>query len=149
MKPGTVCPDLVDMTDFLPTICEAAGVAVPKSLTLDGRSFLPQLRGEKGQPRDWIYSYWVPLRASQTQHVGQRGAVEQAFDQRFKLYSTGKFFDLDRDGEEKTPLRPEDLRGEAALAARKLQAALDQFKDARPARLNPPRAPNEKKRNNK
>lgn len=44
MKPGTVCLDLVDMTDFLPTICEAAGVSVPKTLTLDGRSFLPQVR---------------------------------------------------------------------------------------------------------
>jgi arylsulfatase A len=146
MKPGTVCPDLVDMTDFLPTICEAAGVAVPKALPLDGRSFLPQVRGEKVRPRDWIYSYWVPLRASQTKHVGDRGAVEQAFDQRFKLYSTGKFFDLDRDVEEKTPLRLADLQGEAALAARKLQAALEQFKDARPASLNPPRVPGEKKK---
>jgi arylsulfatase A len=146
MKPGTVCPDLVDMTDFLPTICEAAGVAVPKSLTLDGRSFLPQMRGEKGQPRDWIYSYWVPLRASQTGHVGSRGAVEQAFDHHFKLYSTGKFFDLDKDREEKFPQQVADLQGEAATAARKLQAALDQFKDARPATLPPPTVPGEKKR---
>jgi len=132
MKPGTVCSDLVNMTDFLPTICEAAGVAVPKTLTLDGRSFLPQVRGEKGQPRDWIYSYWVPLRASQTSNVGNRGAVEQAFNQHFKLYSTGKFFDLDKDVEEKSPQHVADLQGESADAARKLQAALDQFKDARP-----------------
>jgi hypothetical protein len=105
--------------------------------------------GEPGQPRDWIYSYWVPLRASQTKNVGRRGAVEQAFDQRFKLYSTGNFFDLDHDVEEQTALRPDDLRGEAAVAARKLQAALDRFKDARPASLNPPRVPPEKKRKNK
>ncbi len=146
MKPGTVCPDLVDMTDFLPTLCEAAGVVVPKTLTLDGRSFLPQISGEKGQPRDWIYSYWVPLRASQTEHVGSRGAVEQAFDKHFKLYSTGKFFDLDKDVEENSPHQIADLQGEAANAARKLQAALEQFKDARPASLSPPRVPGEKKR---
>ena len=146
MKPGTVCPDLVDMTDFLPTICEAAGVTVPKTLPIDGRSFLPQVRGEKGQPRDWIYSYWVPLRASQTKNVGSRGAVEQAFDRHFKLYSTGKFFDLDRDVEEKSPQRVADLQGEAAAAARKLQAALEQFKDARPASLSPPVVPGEKKK---
>ena len=149
MKPGTVCPDLVDMTDFLPTISEAAGVAVPNALPIDGRSFLPQVRGEKGQPRDWIYSYWVPLRASQTGNVGSRGAVEQAFDRHFKLYSTGKFFDLDRDVEEKSPRRVADLQGEATAAARKLQAALDQFKDARPASLSPPVVPGEKKRKNK
>lgn len=148
-KPGTVCPDLVDMTDFLPTLCEAAGVAVPKTLTLDGRSFLPQMRGEKGQPRDWIYSYWVPLRASQTEHVGSRGAVEQAFDQHYKLYSTGKFFDLDKDVEEDSPLQLADLKGEAATAARKLEAALEHFKDARPASLGQPPLPGEKKRKKK
>ncbi|WP_395742143.1 sulfatase-like hydrolase/transferase [Prosthecobacter sp.] len=136
MKPGSVCPDLVDMTDFLPTICDATGISPPKTLPLDGRSFLPQVRGEKGSPRDWIYSYWVPLRDSQMANVGARGAVEQAFDHHYKLYSTGKFFELDHDVEEKSPLQVADLKGEAAAAAVKLQAALDHFKDARPAELD-------------
>ena len=122
------------------------GAFAPKTLTLDGRSFLPQVRGEKGQPRDWIYSYWVPLRASQTKNVGNRGAVEQAFDQHFKLYSTGKFFDLDHDVEENSPQRAADLQGEAAAAARKLQLAQELFKDARPVSLSPPVVPGEKKK---
>lgn len=143
---GVVCRDLVDMTDFLPTICEAAGVSIPKELAIDGRNFLPQMRGQPGDPRPWIYSYWVPLRENQTAHVGSRGAVEQAFDHRFKLYSTGDFFDLERDPEEESPRRVTELAGEAAAAAQKLQAALDQFKDARPAHLDPPRAPAEKKK---
>src|SRR6185295_2583099 len=88
---GTVCRDLVDMTDFLPTLLEATGLPAPEKIPLDGRSFLPQLRGEPGRPRDWIYSYWVPLRVWQTAHVGSRGAVEQAWDHHFKLYSTGEF----------------------------------------------------------
>lgn len=146
MAAGTVCPDLVDMTDFLLTVCDAAGIVPPKSLTLDGRSFLPQVRGEKGSPRDWIYSYWVPLRASQTANVGTRGAVEQAFDPHFKLYSTGKFFDLDHDVEEQSPQQVADLTGDAAAAAQKLQAALDHFKAARPATLSPPHVPGEKKK---
>lgn len=148
MAAGTVCPDLVDMTDFLPTICEASGIVPPKSLPLDGRSFLPQIRGEKGSPRDWIYSYWVPLRESQTANVGTRHAVEQAFDQRYKLYSTGKFFDLDHDVEEQSPQPVAELKGDAAAAAQKLQAALDHFKDARPATLGLPRLPGEKKKKN-
>ncbi|MSU24278.1 MAG: arylsulfatase [Opitutus sp.] len=143
---GIVCPDLVDMTDFLPTICDATGSRIPENLKLDGRSFLPQLRGEKGTPREWIYSYWVPLRANQTAHVGRRGAVEQAFDHHFKLYSTGEFFDLTRDPDEKSPRRVPELKGEAATAARTLQAALDQFKDARPASLSAPRTPGTNKR---
>ena len=42
---GEVNRDLVSSVDFLPTLCEAAGVAVPSNV--DGVSFLPQLRGEK------------------------------------------------------------------------------------------------------
>jgi len=36
---------LVDFSDFLPTICEAAGVPVPEILDIDGLSFLPTLYG--------------------------------------------------------------------------------------------------------
>lgn len=60
-----------------------------------------------------------------------------------------KFFELDRDVEENSPLRVADLQGEAAAAARKLQTVLDQFKDARPAAQNPPQVPGEKKKKNK
>ena len=47
MPAGSVNDDLIDSTDFLPTICEAAGVKVPASLKIDGHSFWPQLMGEK------------------------------------------------------------------------------------------------------
>lgn len=130
-----VCDDLIDMTDVLPTICAAAEVPIPDNLKIDGHSFLPQLRGEKGEPRDWIYSFWAPLRPTQTSKVGKRGAVEQAFDHDFKLYSIGEFYDLRHDPEEKHALKIEDLTGEAANEAKKLQGALDQFADARPAGL--------------
>ena len=72
--------------------------------------------------------------------------MEQAFDQHFKLYSTGKFFDLDHDVEENSPLLVADLQGDAAAAARKLQAALKEFKNARPASLTPPVVPGKKKK---
>ena len=135
MPAGRTCGDLVDMTDFLPTICEAAGVAISGGLKIDGHSFLPQLRGEPGRPRDWIYSFWAPLRPTQVAKVGRRGAVEQAFDHDYKLYSIGEFFDLRSDPEEKHPLKIAGLTGNAAEGARKLQAAIDQFADARPAGL--------------
>jgi arylsulfatase A len=135
MAAGRTCGDLVDMTDFLPTICEAAGVPIPAGWKTDGRSFLPQIRGEAGQPRDWIYSFWAPLRPTQTAKVGVRGAVEQAFDHDFKLYSIGEFYDLKRDPQEEHPLKVGDLTGPAAAAAQKLRAALDHFADARPAGL--------------
>lgn len=51
-KSGHTCPDLIDTTDFLPTICAAARVPIPESLKIDGRSFLPQIRGELGDPAE-------------------------------------------------------------------------------------------------
>ncbi|HEY2573119.1 MAG TPA: sulfatase-like hydrolase/transferase [Verrucomicrobiaceae bacterium] len=150
LQAGGVCRDLVDMTDFIPTLCAASGVEPPQDIPFDGRSFLPQLRGEKGNPREWIYSYWVPLRVKQMAHVGSRGAVEQAFDQHFKLYSTGEFFHLDGDPDEKSPFQVSALKEETAVAeAHKLQAALDQFKDARPASMGLPPNPEDKKNKKK
>jgi arylsulfatase A len=123
---GTVCGDLVDTTDFLPTLLEAAGVQPPAGLKLDGRSFLPQLRGQKGCPREWIYSWYSP------RHPASMITREFAFNQRFKLYRSGEFFDLRKDPKEKRPLVVASLKGEAAAAAKRLQGALDQFQGIRP-----------------
>lgn len=128
MRGGQACADLVDSTDFLPTICEAAGIQVPASLKIDGRSFLPQIRGEKGNPRDWIYTWYSS--AGTTKNLR-----ECAFNSRFKLYTTGEFFDLTSDLGEKKPLTVASLEGDAAKSAKLLQSALDKYKDARPAEL--------------
>jgi arylsulfatase A len=50
---GSVCHDLVDFSDFLPTLCELAGAPLPE-VELHGRSFAPQLRGRPGRPREWV-----------------------------------------------------------------------------------------------
>jgi arylsulfatase A len=120
---GKVCSDLVDSTDFLPTVCEAAGVTPPSELAIDGRSFLPQLRGEAGRPREWYYSWYAPR--------NNRLVGEFAANHKYKLYRTGNFFDLASDPEELSPLTVDSLKGEAAAAAKSLQAALDQYRDAR------------------
>jgi arylsulfatase A len=126
---GRVCNDLVDTTDFLPTLLDAAGVKPPADFQCDGRSFFPQLLGQTGRPRAWIYSWYSPRQ-------GRDLTVREfAFDQRFKLYRSGKFFDLRQDPEEQQPLAVASLTGPAAAAARRLQTALDQFLTARPARI--------------
>ncbi len=128
MKQGRVSADLISSTDFLPTICAAAGAQVPENV--DGLSFLPQLKGEAGTPRDWLYTWYSP-RQSQDMTV-----KEYAFDHRFKLYRSGKFYDLSTDAAEKQDISATTLAGEAAAAKAKLQAALERFKDARPAELD-------------
>ena len=122
---GRVCDDLVDFSDFLPTLCEATGAAIPSALKIDGRSFLPQLRGEKGNPRDWIYCWY-------SRNGSAARKKEWARNQQFKLYRTGEFYDVQNDVLEQNPLRVNDLGNVATQAYVVLQEALDQYRDARP-----------------
>lgn len=48
------CRDLVDFSDFFPTFCELTGSSLPTE-KLHGRSFVPQLLGKPGEPREWVY----------------------------------------------------------------------------------------------
>ncbi len=127
MKKGQVVNDLVSSTDFLPTLCEAAGVAVPSNI--DGVSVLPQIRGESGHPRPWLYHWYSPRQGT------DKAIREFAFDHRYKLYGNGEFYDLTTDRFEKQSLAPESLDAKAKKSRAKLQAALDQFRHARPAEL--------------
>jgi arylsulfatase A len=129
---GRVYSDLVDTTDFLPTMLEVASAKPPAGLQLDGRSFLPQLRGRKGEPRQWVYSWYSPRQLPNT----SAAVRECAFNDRYKLYRTGEFFDLSKDVEEKEPLSVAALKGEPAAAAKLLQKALDQYQNVRPIELD-------------
>jgi len=83
--PGAVRSDLIDFSDFLPTLAEAAGTSLPKDRRIDGISFLPQLSGQKGKPRSWVFChYWG---------FGRRKKETQEFvrNARWKLYGDGRF----------------------------------------------------------
>jgi arylsulfatase A-like enzyme len=54
IKAGSTCEDLVDLSDFLPTLCELTGAKLPEQ-SIHGRSFAPQLLGKTGNPRQWIH----------------------------------------------------------------------------------------------
>ncbi|MAG92419.1 MAG: arylsulfatase A [Planctomycetaceae bacterium] len=112
---GKVCEDLVDFSDFLPTLLEAAGAPPPKGL--DGQSFLPQLRGEPGKPREWMHCFYCP-RPERTK------PVRFVRDRRFKLYGDGRFFDVKNDPLEKQPLDDLPSGSPAAIAQGKLTRAL-------------------------
>lgn len=51
---GSTCEDLIDFSDLFPTLCELAEAPLPQE-KLHGRSFLPQLLGKPGTPREWIH----------------------------------------------------------------------------------------------
>lgn len=114
---GKVCSDIIDVTDFLPTLCEAAGVRVPDELKIDGRSFLPQLHGENGNPREGRYAWYNPI-------GGVTAKFEFAHDQNYKLYADGKFYNFAKDDLEKSPLADSALNAPARAAKEKLTALL-------------------------
>lgn len=102
-KAGLVSDDLIDSCDFLPTICEATGVS-PKSMgPQDGRSFLPQLKGETGHPREWIYSWYDPRPGHDKERWTKTDRF--VFDRRWKLYEDGRLFDWAADPLEKNPVQ--------------------------------------------
>jgi len=124
IQAGKVRQDLVDFSDILPTIAEAVGASV--SWDIDGRSFLPQLRGRRGNPRDWIF-IWYRRNPGDTLYRFAR-------DQRWKLYGDGKYdragklFDVSADPLEESPIEPGKGGEQAAAARKKLEAALDSMK---------------------
>jgi arylsulfatase A len=118
---GKVNHDLIDFTDFLPTLAEITGATLPAGVTMDGRSFAAQLRGQKGKPREWIFCHYDPRWLNfQFSRYAQ--------DKQYKLYHDGAFYDYRRDRLEKSPLAPTSLTPAQEQNRRKLQQALDTLK---------------------
>lgn len=124
IRGGRVIGNLIDYTDVLPTLVELAGAKLPEDRVIDGRSFAKTLLGEPGgpEPREWIHSQYHRTRVIR--------------DERFKLYSTGHFYDLDNDWFEESDLQKND---EAKIAAvrKRLQAVLDSFPPDAELRFEP------------
>ena len=53
VQPGSSTDALVEYTDIAPTFLEAAGVNVPE--TMDGKSFLPVLTGDRGEHKQYTF----------------------------------------------------------------------------------------------
>ncbi|MEP7097848.1 MAG: sulfatase/phosphatase domain-containing protein [Dokdonella sp.] len=115
-KTGLVTDTLVDSTDILPTIFDAIGAKLP--VKVDGQSFLPQMLGQKGHPREWVYFWYNPLPGHGKE---QYHKTIFALDHEYKLYSDGRLFHITADPEEKSPLDKQ----RAPEAYRKLQAAIE------------------------
>ncbi|MFW2384244.1 MAG: sulfatase-like hydrolase/transferase, partial [Akkermansiaceae bacterium] len=96
---GKVSDDLIDFTDFYPTLAQAAGINLGEDDPTDGVSFLPQLQGEKGTPRDWVFCHYQP-------YWGKFSGSQFVRNQTHKLYHDGRLFDISKDLHEQTNLAP-------------------------------------------
>lgn len=116
---GAVCDDLVDLSDFLPTIAQAADVKVHPEAVIDGISFLPQLMGKKSSPRDAVFMYYNPRPLTWPEQE-----CRFARDKRWKLYGDGKLYDVSNDVLEKNPIPAGQGNKQADQARKKLQALI-------------------------
>ena len=119
IKPGTVSQDLIDFSDLMPTLAELSGGQVPQDRKIDGRSFLSQLKGEKGNPRDWVFCWY--------ERNGKRdGNVKRyARNQTYKLYHDGRFYNVPADELEKKALMPNQIDTSEKAIQAKLRAIID------------------------
>ncbi len=125
--PGTVQPsvvqtDLIDNCDHLPTILDAAGIQVPEGYVIDGRSFLPQLKGEEGNPHDWLFFHFEPMSGRNV-----RPAARFLRDHRWKLYEDGRIFDLSADPDEDEAIFEEQDSDDSREARGRLEPIFSQM----------------------
>jgi arylsulfatase A-like enzyme len=110
---GKVSPDLVDFSDFFPTIAELAGAKLPEGVTIDGKSFASILKGEEGTPREWIFV-----------QLGRNWYVRES---KWKLNHAGELFDMKDAPFEEKPVASDSADAEAIAARARLQAVLDKL----------------------
>ena len=113
---GRVLKDLVGFSDFYATFTELAGAKLPDGVTMDSQSFAPQLRGEKGAPREWTYV--------------QLGAKWYARNDGWKLTESGQLFDMSDAPFVQKPVSTSAQNTEAKSAREQLQGVLDQLSPA-------------------
>ena len=110
IKAASSCADLVDLSDFFPTLCELTGAKLP-DVKIHGRSFAPQLFGKPGQPREWI-------------HI-QNANNRQVRDQEYMLNNQGQLRRVGELWEDSAPPNANADPAKEAAARKKLQAVFD------------------------
>ena len=103
IEPGQTVPDLVDFSDFFPTLAEIGGARLPETDEIDGVSFAGRLLQGTPSPRAWAFA----------EHEGQFWLRTQ----RWKLYDDRRLFDMRLDPTEREPV-PESSASHEATAAR-------------------------------
>ena len=83
---------------------------------MDGSSFYPQLTGESGDPKDWIFFHFEPMSARNAARC-----IRMVRDRNWKLYETGQLYDMNTDLDEELPIFESDDSEESAAARARLK----------------------------
>ncbi len=125
--PGTRSDELIDLSDFMPTLLDAAQANKPTDL--DGISFYGQLTGESYTAREIIFTCFYG-KDTKPNH-------EYAYNRRYKYYLPGNkrateaLYDMDSDIEEKNNLIKDgtsNLNDKQIRVLDELRTAANQYK---------------------
>ncbi len=123
IKPGQVNNNMIDFTDVLPTIMQAANFQIPDSFHYDGMSFYNQLMDHKNaSKRDWTFGWYYPKWGW--------GKFKNAIwiqepTHTWKLYKTGEFYNLKNDIGEKHPITENEMSGAEKKEKEKLSKEMN------------------------
>ncbi len=119
---GAVYDDLIDFTDFMPTLSLAVKHPLPQNQIFDGTGFFDRLIGKEGKKRDWLYCYYTSTKTGQVDD-----ALKYAQDKVWKLYSTGELYNIIQDPTEKKPINISSLSPDVKQRYDKLKAVINKM----------------------
>ncbi len=119
IKAGQTNSDLIDASDFLPTLAALGQTKIPKDWHTDGFSFAPQLLGKKGPKRDSCF-FWYDPRPGWDKNRFSRHIF--ALDHKYKLFSDGRLYDIA--GTDMREIEVKRMTPEAKAAKAKLQRVI-------------------------
>ncbi len=120
---GTTNNNIVDFTDFLPTIASMASVPESDLLqcgTLDGVPFNNQLFNLSGTSRDWSYGYFNPYINRPFKRIYVQDTTYKLYDNTYNNY----FFNLQKDSLETSPIPDSQLTPAEVTIKQKFQDVL-------------------------
>ena len=120
ITPGSINDHLIDFTDFLPTLMDAAGTTLPEGRIFDGLSFYDQLTGRADSVRSWIFCHYAP----QWGNFQHRRYVQ---NETWKLYGDGSLFNVVDDPEELHPIDATSLADEEQALIHRFEAVLEEM----------------------
>ncbi len=122
LEPG-VRRQLIDSSDFAPTLAELATVKFPSDWQIDGKSFAGSLFDEDAAGRDMSFFWYDPRpgwdKDRFTRHIF-------AVDRNYKLFSDGRMFAIDALNPVERELASDDMSATLRAARARLQRFIDQ-----------------------
>jgi arylsulfatase A len=130
IQAGAVSDELVDLADMFPTICDAAGLAIPGDRPIDGVSFWSTLQGRPGRKKPWIY-IWYDTKVDETRVLAR---TKTHMVRRMNLGGPVEFLNCSTPYEEK-PLQVDTLDGEEKATYETLLGVIRNLDKTSPEKL--------------